>query len=116
MRPFAFLFFSALLAGCVVTPETGDPGVNQNLITRQEVLDSGVTNLHDAVMRLRPRWIRPNTVVYMDGVSIGGTDSLRDWPQDTAITMEWLDPMEAVGRLPAINPGEIAGVIVVRTR
>jgi len=116
MRPVAVLFFTVLLAGCVITPETGDPGADQNLLTRQEVVDSGVTNLYDAVMRLRPRWIRPNTVVFMDGVSIGGTDSLREWPQDTAITMAWLDPMEAVGQLPNINPSEIAGVIVVRTR
>jgi hypothetical protein len=70
------------------------------------------------VMRLRPRWIRPNAVVYMDGVSLGGTDALRDWPQDTAITLEWLDPMEALQRLPEYNPSErnISGVIVIRTR
>ena len=115
MRTLAFAFLSMLFAACVSYPQTDEGGVDQNLITQQEILDSGVTNLYDAVMRLRPRWIRPNTLVYMDGISLGDTNALRDWPQDTAITMEWLDSMEAVQRLPEVE-GNISGVIVVRTR
>jgi hypothetical protein len=52
----------------------------------------------------------------MDGVSIGGTAALRDWPQDTAISLEWLDPMQASGRIPDFNPSEFAAVILIRTR
>lgn len=118
MRLAALLFLTTLMAGCMSYPDTGEAGADQNLLTGQEVMDSGETNLYDAVMRLRPRWIRPNTVVYMDGVSLGGTDALRDWPQDTAISLEWLDPMQAMGRIPEFNPSErdIAGVILIRTR
>jgi len=118
MRRLAFAFGFLLLAACASYPDTGQPATNQNMLTRQEILDSGVTNLYDAVMRLRPRWIRPNTVVYMDGVSIGEADALRDWPQDTAISMEWVDPMRASTRVPEFNPTAqtVNGVILVRTR
>ena len=116
MRLAALFLLTTLMVGCMSYPDTGAAGADQNRLTGQEVIDSGETNLYDAVMRLRPRWIRSNTVVYMDGVSIGGTDALRDWPQDTALSMEWLDPMQASGRLPDFNPSNVAGVIVIRTR
>jgi hypothetical protein len=116
MRTLAAVFVLAVLSGCVVTPEAGEGGTNQNTLTREEIVNSGQTNLYDAVMRLRPRWIRPSTLVYMDGISMGETDALRDLPFDTAIQMEWLDPMQAAQQLPNINPSNLTGVIIVRTR
>ena len=116
MRVLAAVFVLAVLGGCVVTPEAGEGGTNQNTLTREEIINSGETNLYDAVMRLRPRWIRPNTLVYVDGISMGETDALRDLPHDTAIQMEWVDPMRAAQRLPNINPSNLTGVIVVTTR
>jgi PBP1b-binding outer membrane lipoprotein LpoB len=55
MRLAALLFLTTLMAGCMHYPDTGEAGADQNRLTGQEVLDSGETNLYDAVMRLRSR-------------------------------------------------------------
>jgi hypothetical protein len=49
------LLLTTLMAGCMSYPDTVEAGADQNRLTGQEVLDSGETNLYDAVMRLRSR-------------------------------------------------------------
>ncbi len=107
------------LAGCVISPEAGPSGSDPDLITREEVMGAGMTNLYEVVERLRPRWLNTigTTLVYLDDVSMGGLDALREMPPTTAYDLQWLAPLQARQRIPSIGlEDDLGGVIFVRTR
>ena len=119
MRVFAAVAVSLALAACVISPEAGQSGGDPNKLTQSQIMETGLTNLYEVVQRLRPRWISSmgGTLVYLDGVSMGGADAMRNMPPTTALDMEWLSPLEARQRIPNIAlEGDVGGVIFIRTR
>lgn len=128
--PFALVALLTLSAGCASSGggQGGGQDRDQNVITRQEILDTRATNLWDVVNNLRPWWLQAidspsfsggsaQILVYRDNVRLGGTDALKNLNPEIAQEIRWLDRMEAASRLsrPA-SSGEIAGAIVVATR
>lgn len=84
------------------------------------------TTVAEAVLQLRPEWLRPNpspgrpqedqrASVYIDGTRIGGTDELRFVPLATAIDLQFLSASAAWDRFGPLCRCP-SGVILVVTR
>ncbi|HEX2208714.1 MAG TPA: hypothetical protein VHG93_13635 [Longimicrobium sp.] len=130
IRSTLFAAALALLAACNTAgmnwtePRTAGPF--NSVITQEEIMATGATNLYDVVLRLRPGWLRGRGVqnfggrtgmilVYQDHVRMGEVSALRDMPPNYVVTVRFLDAATAAS-LPGIRPREIvAGAIVVST-
>lgn len=117
---------AAMLSGCASTKETTD-GRNRDSISRQEIMDSGATNLFDAISRLRPQWLNVRTtrsfnmdteiVVFQNDMQLGGPETLRQIGPELAYELRYMDGVRAATVLPGLMSGRhIAGVIIVDTR
>jgi hypothetical protein len=99
-----------------------------NVITAEELQAVQASNLHDAIQRLRPRWLTvraPQTfgagagftriLVYQNQARLGGLEVLRDMGLDTAMWLEYLDRTSATSRLPSTTGQDVEGAIIVHT-
>jgi hypothetical protein len=123
VRTLAFLGL-CILTGACSTAGSGGSRLNANLITREQIAElTGVSDAYTVIEDLRPTWLqkRGNTSfrqegeirVYMDGVSVGGLDDLRNIHPDNIESIEFLDERRASFRF---GPGHEHGVILVTTR
>jgi hypothetical protein len=96
----------------------------RDVLTRQELLESGTTNLFEAIDRLRPQWMRGraqsnlrggggNVVVYQNNTQLGGIDVLRTLNPEFAEELRFLDGPTASNTLPGLGSRTVAGAIVI---
>ena len=116
-----------LMAGCASSSEAGGTGGNRNLITRQEIEETGYTSLYRVVRQLRPRWLasttsrreREEVLFYLNQTPMEGPGTqLSAIPVTEVDSMVWMSGPEAAVKMPAIGvmgvrPG---AVIVIWTR
>jgi len=110
-------------AQTAAAPARGNP----NLILEAEIAAAGVTNGLEAVQRLRPAMLRGRggtssrdnagsdlaVVVYVDGVRLGGPESLA---QITALTIKDIRFLSASDATTRFGTGVPLGAIVVTTK
>ncbi len=100
---------------------------NLDLITREQILETGATNLYDVVARLRPRWLQARSarsfnleteiVVFQNEMLLGGPEALRQMSPEIAFELRYLDGTRATAQLPGLMSGRhIEGAILVSTR
>jgi hypothetical protein len=121
---------SFLLIGCASGGAGDGDGErtrrNADLITSEEIASANVSNLYDAVNRLRPRWLQVRAartfdmaegeiVVYQDQVFLGNLDALRQLNTDVAYAIRRLDGPTASSTLPGIGSRRIEAAIVIIT-
>jgi len=130
MRAVVVVALLTVGAGCASAGggESNGQDRDQNVITRQEILDARASDLWEVVNNLRPWWLQAidtpsfsggsaQILVYRDNVRLGGTEALRGLNPEIAQEIRWLDRMEAASRLSgSARSGEVAGAIVVVTR
>jgi hypothetical protein len=96
----------------------------RDVLTREELLESGTTNLFEAVDRLRPLWMRGRgasnlrgggsmVVVYQNNTQLGGIDVLRTLNPEFAEELRFLDGPTASNTLPGLGSRAVAGAIVI---
>jgi hypothetical protein len=95
------------------------------VITSDEIESARVENSYDAVLRLRPEFLKRRgapvlqdpseglPVVYLDGVRQGGADALQSIPAGVVLEIRYLTAGAASDRF---GPYYRGGVIAVRTR
>jgi len=99
-----------------------------NVLTTEEIERAKVATAYEAVQTLRPRWLQgpremgrmpargdesPHSAgiaVYINEVSVGGVDYLKDIAAPTVLELRWLSPFEAASRF---GPTEGQAAIVV---
>ena len=99
-----------------------------NVLTTEEIERANVATAYEAVQTLRPRWLQgprelnrlpargdesphsPGISVYINDVSVGGVDYLKDIAAVTILELRWLSPFEAASRF---GPTEGQAAIVV---
>jgi hypothetical protein len=130
--PLLALMFILSLVACApaadpnATPGTS-PGGDPDLLTQEQIMDTGLGNLYDVVQRLRPRWLAPRGIQSMGGGTVvgvyrgqnylGGVDVLRTELASTASRLRFLDGSTATASLRAPGPGiHLAGAIVIEAR
>jgi hypothetical protein len=97
----------------------------QNVLTAAEIVASHVSDVYQAVSQLRPDFLRRNyaspvpaavpsysVMVYLDGIKLGDTESLRSIPLGQVRVIRYLPPMEADLQFGGQHP---AGAILVST-
>lgn len=98
----------------------------RDVITNEEMVEAGVTNLYEAVQRLRPEWLRganvsnitaggQDLVVYQNQTPLGSVEELRELTPEYAESLRFLDGPTASNTLPGLGSRRVAGAIVVVT-
>jgi hypothetical protein len=120
-------FSLAMTASCAAATKTYQPltATGANVLTAAEIVASHVTDAYQAVMQLRPDFVRRRYVspvptvtnsysvsVYLDDILIGDADALHDITLGDVRTIRYLPPMEADLRFGGQHP---AGAILVTT-
>ncbi len=110
------------LAGCASSGGGGTriPGSSSNRIVRAE-LDAleGALSAHQAIVRLRPRWLQARgvgtfpPVLYVSGSRRGDLDDLRAMQAAELEQMEYMSPSDATTRF---GTGHTGGAILVTNR
>lgn len=112
--------------GCASTSGGGSTvRMDPNLITAEELAELRVSNLYDAIQRLRPRWLTvraqqslstpTSVVVYQNQTQLGGFTALRELGLDAVTSIRYLDGPTASASLPGIGTRQVEGAIVIYT-
>jgi hypothetical protein len=118
----------ALGAGCASSPSSGANGATPvagrrtgPVITQEELEGSMATNALEAIQRLRPNFLStrgPGTInavdegiiVYVNGIRLGGTDTLRDLP---VVDLKEIRYMSAADATQRFGTGHSHGAILI---
>ena len=112
------------LAACASGTRSGESR-RLDLITRDEIVQTGATNALEAIERLRPQFLRPRggtsiregqvqspPQVFVDGLEVGGPEALRDIPASLVLSIQYSPNRDTEARL---GSGQYGGVIRVST-
>lgn len=126
-RKYASLVLATVMivSACASTPSDG-PRRQFDLITTEEIEATNVSNLHQLVERLRPRWLdvrgqqsfsTPTAIVVFHGQSyLGGVEMLRQMGKGEARVMRYLDGPTASATLPGLSGRQVEAAIVINPR
>ena len=126
MRPLlrSLVLLLTLCAACATAGSTGAsrPRPDRNLLTREQLRETGHSNALEAVEALRSNWLRPKgpdsfstptqVQVYVDNNQLGGVESLRGIATIQISYIRYYDGVTASGRW---GLGHGQGVIYVST-
>lgn len=127
ITPIALLTVLFLLGGCAASStEGGKPRRNSELLTADEIAESGVQTVHDAVSRLRPRWLSVRSARNIDGVSgeifvflngslLGDPEAMRNLNANTVYALRYMDGSTAQSTLPGLTARHVEGAILIYT-
>jgi hypothetical protein len=129
LRFYALLTLLSSMTGCAAGTQ-GGPERSQS--SRAPISIEEIQSLptqytaHDAVQRLRPRWMRPRgpasfagtapVVVFMDNVRVGGLDFLTSIPLERVSEIRYFDASDATNRWGTGLAGGAIEVITARGR
>lgn len=124
-----------VLAACATAPraDTAPPGVEarertsrgSNVITEQEIVErAGESDLYTAIQMIRPHFLRTRGAtsmqtasdpirVYVNNVSVGGIEYLRNFRATDVREVRWLSPADATT---LHGTGNTSGAIMVTMR
>jgi hypothetical protein len=128
--PFRWISLLAvlLLATACGEPAAGPAPRDRAVISEAELSAlPGDMNAYEAVQRLRPFWLvvraersfnasLAEILAYQGDMRLGNAESLKNIRASEVLRLEYLDPSQAVARLPGIGNSRPAGAIVVRMR
>lgn len=120
------VFTLAVCAACA-SSSSSDPGERTrretSVLTRDEIAESQVSNLFDAVEQLRPRWLQvraprsltaqTSIVVFTGRTFLGGPETLRQLDTKSVVRLRYLDAAQANATLPVPAGQHVEGAIVV---
>jgi hypothetical protein len=120
-----------LVAGA--SPAEAQKGRKNNVITAEEIANSGGSNAYDLIKTLRPQWLRARgistgmpdpsgggvsdpgsgIIVYVDGVRVGGLDQLENIGAERIQELRYLSANDATQKY---GTGHTQGAIEVATK
>ncbi len=118
----AALLGSACSSGGANSLGSPRPSRSRDRITVGEIQASAVTNVFEAIQRLRNTWLQPPRggaecvapVVFVDNVKRGGTESLRLINIEDIEEIRYVNPRDATTRWGSAVPGAVIEVILRR--
>ena len=112
-----------IVTACASTGEQSSTRYDRSVLTQEEIESVSASNALDVVRQLRPTWLRvrgsksigqvTEVSVYLDGMRLGGPDTLSGVRTATIEEMRYLTAREAQARYGMDNT---SGAIIVRTR
>jgi hypothetical protein len=126
-RRRVFNFAGALAAALVLTAcassGTEQGSRNTSILTREEMVEMRVSNVYDAVERLRPRWLQIRTqmsltspteiVVFMDRNYLGGPEMLRQFSPNDVARVRYMDGTTASATLPGMANRSVEAALII---
>lgn len=124
-RSFVAACALATLGACASSSSsTGEATrTDQSVLTAEELSSVGVSNVYDAVERLRPRWLQIRTtrslgtpaeiVVFMNRSYLGGPEVLRQFTPNNVARLRYLDAAQAYATLSGIGGRAVESAIIV---
>jgi hypothetical protein len=126
-RRRVFNFAGALAAALVLTgcasSGTEQGSRNTSILTREEMVEMRVSNVYDAVERLRPRWLQIRTqmsltspteiVVFMDRNYLGGPEMLRQFSPNDIARVRYMDGTTASATLPGMANRSVEAALII---
>jgi hypothetical protein len=116
------LLFAVAMVACFGSRSADSAPGDPDVLYLDDIRASDARNAYELVERQRPRWLRPGPdrslrldtviLVYLDGVALGGLDTLRHITLETIGTMRVLDGSQA-GHLPGLGSQHVERVILV---
>ena len=118
---------SAFSLSCASTGTGSSSGRRSDVLTREEILGAGATNLYDVIHRLRPRWLQVRSTrsinmeteiaVLQNDMLMGTAPILREMVPELAWEIRYLTGARAATAIPGLMSGRhIEGAIVIITR
>jgi hypothetical protein len=111
------------------TASTSQKTSSRDKVTSEEILSVPGSTAYDLVYKLRPDWLRSRgtatmvggsqnggTLVYLDGVKMGGLDALRTINSRGINGIEWVPGNKAAMILSDVGSAAIVGAIVLTSR
>jgi hypothetical protein len=122
-----------LLAGCASAPQNGSSAArSSNVLTREEIVETGLVNMRDVLQRLRPQYLKGRGVsstqnydasckcyrvdepdVYVDNQRLGGLDMLNSINSRLVESVQFITGPNTGLQFGASHP---AGIIHVITK
>lgn len=116
------LFALFAVSGCATGGSAGTR-TNTSILTREEMLEVNVSNVYDAVERLRPRWLQIRTqlsltspteiVVFLDRNFLGGPEMLRQFAPADVTRLRYMDGTTAAATLPQMANRSLEAAIII---
>ena len=113
---------AVVVAGCAGRQASTGPGVDRNLLVQEDFADRGFHTAYDVIESMRSNWLSsrgPNSFttptevqVYLDGVRMGGVETLRAIDVRPVTYIRYFDGIAATARW-GLDHG--AGAIYVST-
>jgi hypothetical protein len=119
------LLIALLAIGACASASAGSERTrtNSSVLTREEMIEASVSNVYDAVERLRPRWLQIRTqmsltspteiVVFMDRNFLGGPEMLRQFAPTDVTRLRYMDGTTASATLPQMANRSIEAAIII---
>lgn len=126
-RPLTpFLVLAIVGIGGVACASTGESARRDTtVLTQEEIQDVRVSNLYEAVERLRPRWLQVRSprsfntetevVVFMNRSFLGGPEILRQFGTTSVLRIRYLDGPTASATLGGMSGRHVEGAIILET-
>lgn len=121
MKPRLSPILLVLAVSACATKVDSSAAGSRNLITAEEIQESGALTAYEAIRILRPRFLRPGRfnvkqsaypVVYVDDLRLGGIDELRRIRSGDVHTILYLSGPDATTRF---GTGHSGGALLVTT-
>jgi hypothetical protein len=111
------IVFAIAISGCATgsMSQRSSDGAKLDLITARELSSVSAPTLYEAIVELRPSFVRRNLrfqapTVMIDGIAASSIEVLRDLSPQDAIEVRWLRGTEATSRYGNIHTGAIIAV------
>lgn len=126
-RTFLSVLLVALLvsAGCASSGGGTNVRRDSRMLTPEEIATVPVTNLYEAVERLRPRWLEMRDVrslgtgagqivVFLNNSYVGGPETLRQFQAHQIVRIRYLDASQASATLTGYDTSRhvVAGIVL----
>ncbi len=129
MRRCVFVFAATLLLwSCAASNGNQKPRSSRYLITEEEIVNSGTTNVFDAIQQLKPEWLLQSQrrgvksvnvsdssepMVYVNNARYGGVESLVNISTLNVLEIRFLQPSEATTRF---GTGHTGGAFLINVK
>ena len=126
-RTFLCLLLVTLFtaAGCASSGGGTTVRRDSRVLTPEEIATVPVTNLHEAIERLRPRWLEMRDVrslgtgtgqivVFLNNSYVGGPETLRQFQAHQIVRIRYLDAAQASATLTGYDTSRhvVAGIVM----
>jgi hypothetical protein len=115
-------------AGCASSGNGTSPRRDSRSLTPEEIATVPVTNIYEAVERLRPRWLEMRDVrsigagasgggqivVFLNNSYVGGPETLRQFEAHQIVNIKYLDAAQASATLSGYDTSRhvVAGIVL----